>query len=163
MEHHACRSPGRCDGLGWNQWQAEVGVVPEATEVVWRSWSGVLAVEGEVGADGRSIEPGALAWPMLPLPLFRLVENESVHVGSIREIRRSGALLEASGSIAGAVEGGELYLQVRVDAQGVRLAPGATVDHRRLYGGNVVGARICDAPAWPQARVTVGEQMTGGR
>jgi hypothetical protein len=38
-------------------------------------WQGVLAVEGVGTGDGRQIEPGALRWAALPLPLMAQFEN----------------------------------------------------------------------------------------
>ncbi|MCW2604976.1 MAG: hypothetical protein JWN61_3111, partial [Pseudonocardiales bacterium] len=74
----------------------------------WSTWTGVLAIEDEAAADGRSIEPGALNWPMMPVPLFRMDGNESEYVGTILEISRSGGRLVASGRIAGYREGAVL-------------------------------------------------------
>lgn len=125
------------------------------TPDIWRNWSGVLAVEDQPNAEGRSLHPGALAWPMLPLPLFRLVENESVYVGAIDRIERTQGRLEASGRITGYGAGDVIFAHLQVDAQGVRPQSGEDIDVRRLYGGNIVGARLSEHPSWDQARITV--------
>lgn len=46
-------------------------------------WRAVLAREGEITADGRVIDPGALTWRPLPLTLMAMIVNsESGHTGS---------------------------------------------------------------------------------
>lgn len=46
-------------------------------------WRAVLAREGEITADGRVIDPGALSWRPLPLTLMAMIVNsESGHAGS---------------------------------------------------------------------------------
>jgi hypothetical protein len=46
-------------------------------------WSGVLCVEGEVTGDGRLIEPNALRWENLPLPLRYVAEDSGEHNGAV--------------------------------------------------------------------------------
>ena len=127
----------------------------------WSAWTGVLAIENELAADGRSIEPGALTWPMMPAPLFRMVGNESEYVGTIQQIRRIDGRLEASGRIAGYAEGEVLAVHMHIDAQGVR-PNDRGADPRRIHGGSIVGARLADSPNWPDAVITIGEGEARG-
>lgn len=125
----------------------------ESTE--WSTWTGVLAVEDVTGAQGRSIAPGMLTWPMLPAPLFRMDGNESEYVGTITRIARIGDRLEASGRIAGYPEGAVLAVHMHIDAQGVRPRDRGQ-DPLRIDGGSIVGARLADLPTWPGAEIVVG-------
>ena len=121
----------------------------------WLPWSGVLAVEGEPGADGRSIEPGRLVWPILPVPLIAMDGNEAIYTGRIEAIARIDGRLEARGRIGGVAAGTTLAVHVHIDAQGVRPADRGD-DPRRIPGGAVVGARLADEPLWLEAVITVG-------
>lgn len=130
---------------------------PVVTEsAAWSRWTGVLAIEHEQAADGRSIEPGSLDWPMMPVPLFRMLEdNESQYVGTIDTINRNAGRLEASGRITGYPQGTILAVHMHIDAQGVR-PEHRGADPRRIHGGAIVGARLSETPNWADAVIAVG-------
>jgi RimJ/RimL family protein N-acetyltransferase len=138
------------------------GPVVATDSAAWCTWTGVLAIEHEPAADGRSIEPGAVDWPMMPVPLFRMDDNESQHVGTIEAITRNAGRLEASGRITGYPQGTTLAVHMHIDAQGVR-AKDRGADPRRIHGGAIVGARLSDHPNWAEAVIVVGApiQATG--
>lgn len=46
-------------------------------------WHGILGVEGQTTGDGRLIEPGALRWENLPLPLRYVAEDMGAHDGAV--------------------------------------------------------------------------------
>ena len=89
---------------------------PDAGEAA--GWTGVLAVEGEPTGDGRVIEPNALRWGDLPIPLRWAKEDEGGHfgavvVGRINSISRNGLRIEAEGDFdLGSEEGREAARQV---------------------------------------------------
>lgn len=76
---------------------------PDTDEEIPSTWRGVIVMEGTMTGDGRIIEPNALTWAELPIPL-RLVSSDvgahdgAVAVGRILTIeRRSGGELYATG------------------------------------------------------------------
>lgn len=83
-------------------------------------WSGVIGVEGELTGDGRLIEPNALVWENLPLPIRYVPVDVGAHdgaqvVGHITSITRGqgGAIIgEGDFDLASPV-GQEAYRQVR--------------------------------------------------
>lgn len=46
-------------------------------------WEGTLTIEGRMTGDGRWIDPGALRWENLPLPLRYAPEDEGGHSGAV--------------------------------------------------------------------------------
>lgn len=79
---------------------------PVATEApVGAAWSGVIAQEGVDTGDGRRIEPGAVAWRELPLPLMAQLTDAhggadpgpTVLAGRIDSISRDGENIVATG------------------------------------------------------------------
>lgn len=65
------------------------------------TWSGTLAVEGEVTGDSRLISEGAISWET-PLPLRIVIEDVGAHdgavnIGRILEIYREGNLIQGRG------------------------------------------------------------------
>lgn len=46
-------------------------------------WKGVLGVEGELTGDGRYIQPGALRWENLPIPLRYVASDVGAHQGAV--------------------------------------------------------------------------------
>lgn len=144
----------RSRSIPGSRWQS-IGYGPCVTEsAVWSTWTGVLALEDQPGADGRSIAPDALTWPMMPVPLFRMDGNESEYVGTITRISRRDGRLEASGRIGGYPPGAVLAVHMHIDAQGVRPKDRGT-DPRRIDGGAIVGARLADLATWPEAVIVV--------
>lgn len=65
--------------------EAEAGTITEPEEVRPFDWQGPLIVEGLVTGDGRMIDPGALTWRDLPLPLMLQTQNPETggHAGAV--------------------------------------------------------------------------------
>lgn len=82
------------------------------------TWSGVVVLENTMTGDGRLIEPGALRWENLPVPLRWVREDSGMHdgavvVGRILTLERSGAQIKATGDFdAGSADGLEAARQV---------------------------------------------------
>jgi len=55
----------------------------DATYTHTTQWSGVIGVEGELTGDGRLIEPNALRWENLPLPLRYVSSDVGAHDGAV--------------------------------------------------------------------------------
>lgn len=75
---------------------------PDAPDGLPAGWSGPLVPEGVPTGDGRLIEPQALRWPDLPLPLRDAPTDEGAHqgavvVGQITELWRDGPMLWGRG------------------------------------------------------------------
>ena len=47
------------------------------------TWEGVIGVEGELTGDGRFIQPGALRWENLPIPLRYVSADVGAHSGAV--------------------------------------------------------------------------------
>jgi hypothetical protein len=132
---------------------------PAVTEAArWHTWTGVLAIEGTPDDAGRTIDRGALGWPMMPVALFRIVENAADSVGRVDDIRRVEDRLEASGRIAGYPEGTVMSVHLHIDAQGVRTRSDGDFDARRVQGGNISGARLVDSTG-SVVQITVGAPL----
>lgn len=82
------------------------------------TWSGVLVLENTMTGDGRLIEPGALRWENLPIPLRWVRQDSGMHdgavvVGRILTMTRSGSQIKATGDFdAGSADGLEAARQV---------------------------------------------------
>lgn len=68
-------------------------------------WAGILGFEGEMTGDGRFIEPNALRWENLPLPIRYVSSDVGAHdgaqvVGLITHVeRREGGVIWAEGTL----------------------------------------------------------------
>ena len=83
------------------------------------TWSGPIVVEGQMTGDGRMIEPNALRWDTLPIPLRWAREDNGAHlgaevVGRIETLtRQSNGQIHATGSFdLGSDAGREAFRQV---------------------------------------------------
>lgn len=94
------------------------------------TWHGVIGIEGEMTGDGRLIEPNALRWADLPIPLRYTPEDTGGHqgavvVGRILTIERgANGAIEATGDIDMGSEAGREYAR-QVDSG---LTPGISMD-----------------------------------
>lgn len=94
------------------------------------TWHGVIGIEGEMTGDGRLIEPNALRWADLPIPLRYTPEDTGGHrgavvVGRILTIERgANGAINATGDIDMGSEEGREYAR-QVDAG---LTPGISMD-----------------------------------
>lgn len=83
------------------------------------TWSGVIGMEGQMTGDGRLIEPNALRWEDLPIPLRFTPEDNGSHegavtVGWVTDIARSGSEIKANGTFdVGSPMGVEALRQVQ--------------------------------------------------
>lgn len=109
---------------------AESADAAEEPTVESDRWSGVLVMEGEPTGDGRFIEPNALSWDDLPIPLRYAPVDTGGHdgaqvVGHINSIERGqGGRIEATGDFdLGSDVGREAMRHVKEN-----LTPGVSVD-----------------------------------
>lgn len=145
-------------------------------------FEGVLVVFGVDSGDGRVIEPGALTWRKLPVPLWLKTDQAGEGhdgaqlAGRINHIEDRGADLWATGLIdLGSPAGQELYRLMTPDENGQAWLRGVSVDldtvggelvedptWNDFYGGKltvtrgrVLGATACVAPALEDASLTL--------
>lgn len=110
--------------------EVEEGDSPNGGPTGTVRWSGVVVVEGELTGDGRFIEPGALRWENLPIPLRYAPSDIGGHQGAevvgriLTLARESGGLIVATGDFdTGSEIGREAARHVRDD-----LTNGISVD-----------------------------------
>lgn len=98
-------------------------------------WRGILAVEGHRTSDGRMIGPGALSWPVLPIPLE---DREGNIVGRVDRVERDGDLIRVEGEAdvpVGRATGLAAYVTVqrsRYEEDGLMVVEEATLHVARM-------------------------------
>lgn len=140
---------------------------------------GVLIVEGERTTDGRQIDPLALTWRTLPLPLMHQYEepefgahSRAVLVGRIDDISRVGSEILFAGVWDASYQADEAHRLVEaqmmrwvsadvevIDAEVMVEGPDCEIDpflpdctwFEVLHKGRVMGGTIVAFPAFPQA------------
>lgn len=160
-----------------------VAVTPaENGDPTTAKFEGVLVVFGVDSGDGRVIEPGALTWRKLPLPIWLKTDQSGEGhdgaelAGRIEHIEDRGSDLWATGSIdLGSAAGQELHRLMTPDENGLNWLRGVSVDldtvggelvedptWNDFYGGKltvtrgrVLGATACVAPALEDASLTL--------
>lgn len=105
-----------------------------------------FAFEGETTYDGRTIEPGALYWNGLPLPVFSHGEDRKV-IGSIVDLERVGNTIVATMSIpisdnyALSLDGMDAEITTKIDPLSVIFS------RMRVAGGTIIPR---EAWAWTE-------------
>jgi hypothetical protein len=94
---------------------------PPASPPLSNLWKGVIGIEGTCTGDGRMIEPGALGWQDLPIPIRYVAADKGAHegaqvVGRILTLARDGALIIGTGDFdMGSEIGQEAQRQVALE------------------------------------------------
>lgn len=148
---------------------ATLAPLPEAPPkpAAAKRWRGVLGVEGELTGDGRFIQPGALRWESLPIPLRYVSSDVGAHsgaqvVGRIDTIERD----DTTGEIIGE---GDFDLDSEVGAEAARVVEKQLQDGVSLDLDDVAfEVRVAaDAPALmetdPAELAKTGEPDADGR
>ena len=98
------------------------------------TWEGPIGIEGEVTGDGRMIEPNALRWDTLPIPLRYAPEDMGGHggavvVGRILTLERKGDQIWGTGDVDPGSAAGQEYIRVLTpDENGHALVTGISMD-----------------------------------
>lgn len=120
-------------------------------------WTGTIAQEGEMTGDGRIIEPNALVWEDLPIPLRWVPELEhsdptaSVQCGWIETLARQG-----DGSIFGTGTIFEPAAEAYVLAAG---QSGVSIDPDQVEFSLILADAVMEADVVPGVPVAIGEDV----
>jgi hypothetical protein len=133
------RYGGRDDGI-----RSRPSIQPKTVSEI--PWTGVIAVEGVDSTDGRHVEPGALTWSELPLPVM----HDERLVGRVDKITRDGSLIRASGVLFEIIQ--ERTLAVTVDA--IEVFPvGDGLSRMYFRAARIRNVFIGTDSIWPQCRI----------
>lgn len=143
----------------------------ETGEAVTKRWKGIIGVEGELTGDGRFIQPEALRWENLPIPLRYVSADVGAHsgavvVGRIDKIERGEAMEDGKVPIFAE---GDFDMESEVGREAARQVEGNLMCGVSMDLDDVAfEVRIAaDAPALmpvdPQALVKEGKPDEDGR
>lgn len=145
-------------------------------------WEGVIALEGVETVDGRLLNPWAVQWGLVPIPVFARLDDQDVEpdgygpVGRIgliyrrgREGRRTTPPFEIWAD--GVVDLDLVRHLVREDAELAMLAAEVDLDEAKLdassfsegdglirvHSGLLRRMTFGTNPAWPEVWVTIGD------
>lgn len=125
-------------------------------------WTGLIAHEGVVSTDNRQIDPEALLFDRLPIPVILL--GRATTIGQVDELTRDGADIRASGvADASALPPGQTFacgINLYTSDQhmegddpdtAIRVFTCAEIAALVIYADTAIAQ-----PAWPDCQITFG-------